>query len=236
MKVDPSADIQVPRQERRLPRGVFTIEELKNIMAQPDLDTIVGYRDRTMMEVLYSTGVRARELANLTLDDVDLEKKVARVRQGKGAKERFVLISTPCARFLAKYIADVRPKLVPGIRFSGNSWHSKFRTGGDLLFLSVYGGPIGTTWLAQVMRGYILRAGITRPFSPVHSFRHTVATHLMENGMDVRFVQVFLGHNSIDSTQIYTHVERATLKKHFKECHPLEIDAGDVKPFVAAPR
>lgn len=231
IKTDPLADVEVPRPAKILPRGVFSPDELRKIMAEPDLRSFVGYRDRTIMEVLYSTGIRAAELASLKVQDLDLERKQARVI-GKGNKERLVLLTTPCVRFLARYINEVRPRLAKAIRFSGNNWRKRFRTGGDHLFLSSYGGPFCSIWLGQVMRNYIKRVGITRSVSPVHSFRHTIATHLLEDGMDIRYVQVFLGHNSINSTKRYTHVARKMLKKQLKDCHPVELMSARVQPFI----
>ena len=191
---EPVFDVQPPPMVKRLPRGVLTTDEIKRIMAQPDLRGILGYRDRTIMEVLYSTGIRAAELTGLEIRDIDLEKRAARIRNGKGGKERFVLLSPPCVRFLERYLKDIRPELIQGIRPAGNNWLKKFQTGGDLLFLSIYGGSIGKGWLAQMMKQYIRQAGIDRVLSPVHCFRHSIATHLMESGMDIRYVQVMLGH------------------------------------------
>ncbi|MEQ1918227.1 MAG: tyrosine-type recombinase/integrase [Elusimicrobiota bacterium] len=231
IKTDPLAGVEVPREAKILPRGVFSHEELRRIMAQPDLHSFVGYRDRVMMEVLYSTGMRAAELSDLKVQDVDLENKVARVI-GKGNKERPVLLTTPCVRFLARYINEVRPRLAKATRFSGNNWRKKFRTGGDHMFLSAYGGTLGSIWLGAIMRGYIARSGITRPVSPVHGFRHTIATHLLEDGMSIRYVQVFLGHSNINSTRRYTHVARKMLQKQLKDCHPISLQPDRVQPFV----
>ena len=197
---------------------------------QPDLRSVLGYRDRAMMEVLYSTGARAAELLNLRLPDIDLETKIARIRNGKGGKDRFVPLSTPCCRFLDRYIRETRKEMMEGVRPAGNNWKKKEGTAGDLLFVSIYGGPLSKNWLCTMMKRYLHNAGITRPASPVHSFRHSVATHLLGSGMDVRFVQVFLGHSNIDSTQIYTHVERKSLHKMLKAYHPCAV-AGQFTPY-----
>lgn len=229
---NPIADVKPPPRVKRLPRGVMSAEEIAKVMAQPDLKTLVGYRDRTLMEVLYSTGMRAAEVSSIEVQDVSLEKKVARVRKGKGSKERFVPLTTPCCRFLERYLKVVRPELAKGIRPAGNNWLKKYQTGGDLLFLSAYGGHLQACWLTQLLRGYLTAAGIDRPMSPVHGFRHTVATHLMESGMDVRYVQVFLGHANINTTQIYTHVERKSMMRQLKSYHPLEKAGVRLKPFA----
>jgi integrase/recombinase XerD len=198
-------------------------DEIQKVMEQPNLKTVLGYRDRTIMEVGYATGIRASGMIGLAVSDVNLEKKILRVRNGKGQRERFAPLSTPACRFLERYISAIRPQLAEGMRPAGNSWLRKTDSGGDTLFLSLYGGAFSRVWLAMVMKNYIRKAGITRPISPVHGFRHSVATHLIENGMDVRYVQAFLGHNSINSTQIYTHVERGTLHRLLKAHHPREL-------------
>lgn len=228
---DPIAVVRVPRTLKRLPKGVLRPDELRTVMEQPDLHNPIGYRDRTMMEVLYSTGARAAELLSLRLPDVDLVKKVIRIRNGKGGKDRFVPLSTPCCRFLRRYIDAVRPELIQGMRPAGNNWLKKAGTGEDFVFVSVYGGPFSRTWLGALMKRYLAKAGITRPMQPVHGFRHAVATHLLESGMDIRYVQVLLGHAIITSTQIYTHVERGTLHRLLKEYHPLELGDKAVLPF-----
>lgn len=217
---DPVADIQVPNKEHRLPVGILSEEEVRHVMAQPDLKTLIGQRDRTLMDVLYSTGARAGEVLNLRLSDIDLVKRVARIRHGKGDKERLVLLTTVAVKSIGRYLAVVRPALAQGVRPTGNSWKTKFRTGGDLLFLSVYGGPIGRSWLAAIMSEYLRAAGVVRRVSPVHGFRHAIATHLLAHGMDIRYVQGFLGHANIDSTIIYTHVERRPLKAAAEKHHP----------------
>lgn len=229
---DPIAGVKPPRHKKLLPRGVMRPDEIRKVMEQPDLRSVIGYRDRTMMEVLYSTGARAAELVNLKVPDVDLRKKMARIRNGKGGKDRFVPLSTPCCRFLDRYLEVFRPELAAGMRPSGNSWLKKSETGKDLLFLSIYGGPMGKVWLAALLKGYIRRAGIKKAVSPVHSFRHSVATHLLEGGMDVRYVQVLLGHTNINSTQIYTHVERHTLQALLKKHHPRELARERLQIFI----
>ncbi|MBI5243006.1 MAG: tyrosine-type recombinase/integrase [Elusimicrobia bacterium] len=230
------AGVKLPKMVRILPRGVLRQDEIRKVMAQPDLKTPLGYRDRIMMEVLYSTGVRARELVSLRVPDVDLDKKAARVRNGKGGKDRFVPLSTPCCRFVARYVEEIRPELVAGMRPCGNNWIKKAGTAEDFLFVSAYGGTFSSQWLNQLMTDYLRKAGITRPVSPVHGFRHSVATHLIEDGMDVRYVQAMLGHNSINSTAIYTHVERGTLHKMLKHCHPRELAGEEAQPYVEKER
>jgi len=228
---DPIAEVRPPKIVKQLPRGVMRADEIRKVMEQPDLKIGIGYRDRTMMEILYATGVRCAELVNLRAPDVDLKKKVIRVRNGKGGKDRFVPLSTPACRFIERYLATIRPELARCLRPAGNNWKAKSQTGEDFLFLSIYGGQISRVWIASTMKRYIAQAGITRSVSPVHSFRHSVATHLLESGMDVRYVQAFLGHESINSTQIYTHVERGTLGRLIKAHHPRALSGESVIPY-----
>jgi integrase/recombinase XerD len=229
---DPIAVVEPPHESKTLPRGVLSPSEIQKLLKQPDLRNPIGYRDRTMMEVLYATGVRVGELVTLNVEDADLERRTLRVKHGKGGKERMVPLSTPCCRFLRRYLEEFRPELAQGLRPAGNNWKKKGQTGGNLIFLSIYGGAFNPNWVGTVMRRYLIQAGITRPrISPVHGFRHSVATHLLENGMDIRYVQVFLGHESLQSTQIYTHVERKTLKGLFKKCHPSALRGEAVQPY-----
>jgi integrase/recombinase XerD len=229
---DPIAVVEPPHESKALPRGVLSAAEIQTLLKVPDLRNPLGYRDRTMMEVLYATGVRVGELVTLNIEDADLARRTLRVRHGKGGRERMVPLSTPCCRFLRRYLEAVRPELAQGMRPAGNNWKKKGQTGGNLLFLSIYGGAFNATWVGTMMRRYLIQAGITRPrISPVHGFRHSVATHLLENGMDIRYVQAFLGHESIQSTQIYTHVERRTLKELFKKCHPSALRGEGAQPY-----
>lgn len=229
--LDPARDVQAPPRVKRLPRGVMTEEEIKAVMSKPDRKTLLGYRDRTLMETLYSTGMRAAETCDIEVKDIDLVKKVARVRCGKGRKEGYVPLSTPACYYLDRYIRKIRSALAQGLRPAGNNWLKKYRTGEDTLFLSIYGGKLTRQWLAQTMKAYIRQAGITRPVSPVHGWRHSVATHLLEGGMDVRYVQGFLRHANINTSTIYLSVARERLAKQIKEFHPRALH-GEFKPFV----
>jgi integrase/recombinase XerD len=141
-------------------------------------------------------------------------------------------LSTPCCRFLERYLAEFRPGIVEGLRFAGHNWIKKAGTAEDFVFASAYGGAFSARWLSQLMRKYLHQAGITRPISPVHGFRHSVATHLVADGMDVRYVQILLGHSNINSTQIYTHVERKTMHRMIKRYHPRCRVNERVIPFV----
>jgi integrase/recombinase XerD len=229
---DPIADVRAPRRKKRLPSGILSVEEIERLMRLPDLKTPRGYRDRTIMELLYSTGARSSEACEFKVEDINLEKKTAFIHAGKGGKDRFVPLTTQCCRFLGRYLAEIRPALLEGLRPAGRRYIEEAGTGGDYLFISIYGGRVRRTWLGGIMKDYLARAGLSRRIQPVHGFRHSVATHLIEGGMDVRYVQVFLGHNNINSTQIYTHVERKTLHRLIKRYHPRCLVNERVIPFV----
>lgn len=231
---DPIADVRAPRRKRRLPAGVLRPEEIERVMRLPDLKSLRGYRDRAIMELHYSTGARASEVAGLVVSDINLEKRTAFIRSGKGGKDRFVPLTAQCARFLTRYLAEIRPQLLEGLRPAGHNWLKVAGTAGDSLFVSLYGGPVHARWLTGLLRDYLARAGYAGRISPVHGFRHSIATHLIEDGMDVRYVQALLGHNNINSTQIYTRVERKTLHALIKRYHPRALANERVIPFVDA--
>ncbi|MFC2062181.1 tyrosine-type recombinase/integrase [Elusimicrobiota bacterium] len=223
---DITKDFVMPKEEKTLPKGIMTVKEINRIMNQPDLKTVLGYRDRTILEVLYSTGVRASELINLKISDIDFEKKLIRVIKGKGNKDRYVLLNTPTCRFLKRYIEKTRPVLEKCPRPAGHNWESKANTGENLLFLTSHSGVFTTQGLSVMLKKYIGMAKIEKDVSPCHSFRHSVATHLLEGGMDIRYVQTFLGHETIQTTEVYTHVDKHILKTMLKKYHPREQEAG----------
>ncbi|MEW6558000.1 MAG: tyrosine-type recombinase/integrase [Elusimicrobiota bacterium] len=223
---------RMPKDKRPLPRGILTIQEINRIMKQPQIRTTLGYRDRTILEVLYSTGIRAGELIKLKVSDVDLDKKVLRVNKGKGGKSRYVLLNTPTCRFLNRYLRKIRPELAKCPRESGNNWEQRSKTGEGILFLTVYGGALTNAGLMLILKTYIKKAGITKSVQPCHSFRHSVATHLLESGMDIRYVQAFLGHETIQTTQVYTRVEKEKLRELLRKYHPREKDRNiEIRKF-----
>lgn len=229
---DPAATVQAPRHQRRPLAGVMSQDEVLDVLKQPDPKTVLGQRDLTMISTLYATGARAAELLALKLGDINLVKKVIRIRRGKGQKDRLVPLNSAAIGHIARYLEVTRPKLAEGNRPAGNNWKKKYRTGGDTLFLSVYGGAITKTWLGAVMKMHLRSAGIVRRVSPVHGFRHSVATHLLENGMDIRFVQGMLGHASVGTTARYTRVNRKNLKAQVDKHHPRPKLGGPFRPFV----
>ncbi|MEJ2634262.1 MAG: site-specific tyrosine recombinase XerD [Calditrichia bacterium] len=203
--IDPSELLETPRLKRRLP-DVLSVEEISSIITQPDVENSMGIRDRAMLEVLYGCGLRISELLTLTLNSLFLEDEILRIL-GKGAKERFVPIGKEAIHWLKQYLGIVRPVLAAGV-------HSK-----NVVFLNKDGRPLSRMGFWKILRKYVVQANISHDVHP-HTFRHCFATHLLENGADLRSVQELLGHSDISTTQIYTHVSRKQLTEIYKKFHP----------------
>lgn len=204
---DVAKDLELPKPERRLPLQVLTADEVESTMNQTDVQRPMGLRDRAILETFYSTGIRASELANLQLYDLDAERKVLIIRQGKGKKDRVVPIGERAIRWLQKYMADVRPALVEQAQPH------------PTLFVTAQGTPISRSLLACLVKRYMRKAGIRKPGS-CHLLRHTAATLMMENGADLRSLQLFLGHACLKTTQLYTHVSIQRLQEVHRRTHP----------------
>ncbi len=228
---NPCDEMIMPKEKRTLPQGILTVKEMTKLLKTPDIRTDLGYRDRTIMELFYSTGIRAGELMRLKINDLNLEKKLLRINLGNGQKDRYLPLNTPSCRFLTRYLEKIRPRLQEIPRPCGNHWEAKSKTGGDILFLTVYGGSISQGWLDLMIKKYLKKAEITKRLQPCHCFRHSVATHLLESGMDVRYVQAFLGHENIQTTQRYTHIAREQLKQLIDTYHPREINKIKVEQY-----
>ena len=169
----------------------------------------MGLRDRTMLEAFYSTGIRRMEMANLKLFDLDAERGTIMVRQGKGKKDRMVPIGERALAWAAKYLADARPKLVQ-------------EPDDGTLFLTNLGEPFSPNRLTQLVREYVERAELGKT-GACHLFRHTMATLMLENGADVRYIQEMLGHAELSTTQIYTQVSIRRLKEIHTATHPARL-------------
>jgi len=203
---DPTAELELPRVRDQLPPNVLTKREVARLLAQPDIVTTAGVRDRAILELLYSTGIRVSELAGLALEDLDLRSGELRVL-GKGSKERLVPIGEVACDSLRVYLERSRPNLAP----------PQQRT----LFVTPRGRRFLATNLTALVREYGKRAGIPKRVTP-HTLRHTCATHLLQGKADIRQIQRILGHASIATTQRYTKVEISDLKEVLKRCHPRE--------------
>ena len=199
---DPAQFLENPKFTRSLPE-VLSKTEISAVLASPTLTEKLGFRDRTMLELLYACGLRASELCSLRPLDVDLSSNLIRVF-GKGAKERLVPVHAQAARFVHEYCAY---------------WRSLFGPKCDLLFLNRSGTGLSRVALWKIVQRHVLAAGIVRPVSP-HTFRHSFATHLLEGGADLRAVQLLLGHADISATEIYTHVQAERVIQVHRTHHP----------------
>ncbi len=202
---DPSVNLESPKIRRSLP-GYLRLEEVERLLNQPDVKTPLGLRDRAMLEVLYSTGLRVSELIGLRV--ADLDTRVGNVHCiGKGDKERIVPVGKKALAIVEKYLRDARPRLL------GKA------PGSPALFVNRRGAPLSRVGVWKILSAYGRRAGMRVALTP-HMLRHSFATHLLERGADLRSVQLMLGHADISTTQIYTHVVEERLKQIYKAHHP----------------
>ncbi|MGD7007909.1 site-specific tyrosine recombinase XerD [Metabacillus sp. 84] len=202
---DPSVHIESPQIERTLPK-VLSLPEVEKLMDTPLMNSPYGYRDRAMLELLYATGIRVSEMTELNLADVHLEMGFIRCF-GKGSKERIVPIGRTASSAIREYLEKGRVKL------AGRKETS------DALFLNHHGKRITRQGFWKNLKKIALEAGIQKELTP-HTLRHSFATHLLENGADLRAVQEMLGHADISTTQIYTHVTKTRLKDVYQQFHP----------------
>jgi integrase/recombinase XerD len=209
ISVDPTLNLESPRYRRSLP-SFLRMDEVDRLLAQPDGTTVHGLRDRALIELLYSTGLRVSELTGLRVSDVDARMGCLRC-VGKGDKERLVPVGRQALAAVQKYLDEARPALLRARR--GNTQSDPG------LFLNRFGGPLSRIAVWRILCNYGRRAGIRIRLSP-HKLRHSFATHLLERGADLRSVQMMLGHADISTTQIYTHVMEERLKQVYKAHHP----------------
>jgi integrase/recombinase XerD len=204
---DPSINLESPKIRRHLP-GYLRLEEVEKLLEQPDSKTPMGLRDRAMLEVLYSTGLRVSELTSLGVNDLDT--KVGCVRCiGKCDKERIVPVGKKALGMVDKYLREGRPQLLRNAKTSS----------GPALFINRRGVALSRVGVWKILSAYGRRAGLRVALTP-HMLRHSFATHLLERGADLRSVQLMLGHADISTTQIYTHVVEERLKQIYKAHHP----------------
>jgi len=202
---DPTARVESPRLGRSLP-DALTEDEVVALLNAPDPTTCLGQRDRTMLEVLYATGLRVSELVNLRLDEINLHQGVVRV-MGKGSKERLVPMGEEAQVALEEFLRQGRPEILKHKRVC------------DAVFPTRRAQAMSRQAFWQIIKRYALQSGLKRSPSP-HSLRHAFATHLINHGADLRVVQMLLGHEDISTTQIYTHVARERLKHLHARHHP----------------
>jgi len=206
---NPASDLDLPRKEYRLPKAILSTAEVETVLTVPDVDTPIGVRDRAMMEVLYSTGIRRMELCNLEIRHVDMRMQLVHVEQGKGKKDRFVPIGERALKWVEKYLVEVRPLLCPA--------HNE-----PALFLNKYGARLSENRLGTAVSEILRRSGVGK-LGGCHLFRHAFATALLQNGCDLRHIQEMLGHTSLETTQIYTHVCITTLQEAHRKYHPARL-------------
>jgi len=203
---DPAADLELPRRQVRLPQAVLTIDEVERILATPDITEPLGLRNRAILETLYATAMRRSELLNLRLEDLQVNRGVISIRQGKGSKDRYVPLGERAAAWVTKYLRDARPQL--------QTLRSE-----RAVFLSARGTAIAPHYLTELVGRLIHEAGVDKP-GGCHLLRHTAATLMLEGGADIRFIQQMLGHADISTTQVYTRVSIHQLKAVHEATHP----------------
>jgi len=204
IKKDPTEQLPQPKLEKKLP--VFlNIQEVEKLLEAPNSSSLFGQRDRAMLELLYSCGLRVSELINLSFHNINLKEEFIRIH-GKGNKERVLPMGEMAIDYLMKYETNARPVLLK----NGQS---------DSYFLSNRGSSMSRQNFFYIIKAYANQVGIDKPLSP-HSLRHAFATHLVQKGADLRSVQLMLGHSDISSTQLYTHIQNAQLKAQHAKHHP----------------
>ena len=204
-KTDPTILLEAPKLKRALP-DVLSFDEIESIIAQIDLSKPEGGRNKAILETMYSCGLRVSEVVNLKISQLYLDLGFIRVL-GKGDKERLIPIGSSAIKYITIYKNDIRVHLTPK---KGNE---------DVLFLNNRGSKLSRVMIFYIIKDLALKAGIKKTVSP-HTFRHSFATHLVEGGADLRAVQEMLGHASITTTEIYTHLDREFLRKTLEQFHP----------------
>jgi integrase/recombinase XerD len=224
---NPASEIELPRAEQRLPRAALTAAEAELVLAQPDSTDPLGVRDRAILEVFYSTGIRRSELAQLAVTDVDADRRTLLVRQGKGKKDRMIPIGERALAWTGKYLAEARPKLALG-------------DDDGSLFLTAGGEPFSLDRLTQLASRYVKASGVPKA-GACHLFRHTMATVMLEGGADIRYIQAMLGHARLDTTQIYAQVSIRALQAIHGATHPAaanqprhQRDGGEAKRIAVS--
>lgn len=207
---NPAADLEIPRRPKRLPKAILTEEEVDRVLSKPNVKDALGLRDRAMLELFYTNGIRRGELCQIKLHDLNLKDGFLQIREGKGDKDRMVPVGKRACHWIERYLTESRPHLVSG---HDERW----------VFLTNKGEFFVRNAVTFLIRKYIDAAGIGKPGS-CHLFRHACATHMLENGADTRYIQEMLGHENLKSTEIYTHVVITKLKEIHDRTHPARLD------------
>ncbi len=204
IQADPTENLESPKLEKHLPR-ILSVSEVDLLLSQPNVGTVTGLRDKAMLELIYATGMRVSELLGLNTEHVNLDAGFVRCF-GKGSKERIIPVGEIAVRYTREYLAKGRAKL------RKNNWERA-------LFLNRLGKRLTRQGFWKILKGYAKKAGIQKEITP-HVLRHSFATHLLENGADLRVVQELLGHADITTTQIYTHLSQRKLREVYERAHP----------------
>ena len=209
----------MPRKEHRLPRVILSHSEVETVLAVPDTSKRFGLRDRAILEVFHSTGIRRSEICNLNLTDVDFGRELVCIRLGKGRKDRYVPIGKRALMWIEQYVVKARP-------FLGATQDK------DSLFVGMQGKRVNPARLASHVHRIVLRSGIGKKGS-CHLFRHAFATALLENGCDLSHIQAMLGHAKLETTAIYIHLNMRDLKAAHRKFHPTSVNFDEVTPPMA---
>jgi integrase/recombinase XerD len=208
--VNPASHIENPKSPRSLPRHILTRDEAQSIFSLADTTTPAGLRDRAILELLYSCGLRRMEVCNLHASDINIDAKTLLVREGKGRKDRLIPVGSSAIRWVKSYMGNARPLFLRG----NESPH---------LFLTMNTAPLTVSYLGILISDYVKKSGIGKEGGCL-LFRHSMATTMLENGADIRYIQQMLGHSDISTTELYTHVSIAKLKEVHGKTHPAELD------------
>ena len=203
---NPASELELPRMEKRLPHEALSQTEIDRLLGVPNVADPLGVRDRAMLELFYTCGLRRSELCRLELTDLNPERGTLHIRRGKGHKDRFVPVGGRALRWIDRYLGEVRPRLCLDTRIQA-------------LFLTGYGGPFNPDVLSRMVSNWLKQASLKRQ-GCCHVLRYACASHMLENGADIRFIQQLLGHEKLDTTAIYTQVSIKQLREVHARCHP----------------
>ena len=207
---NPASELELPKLRRSLPRYLLSRDEINTLLEQPQYAGDIGIRDRAILETFYSTGMRRMELCNLKLHDLDFSHGTVFISEGKGQKDRVIPIGDRALAWVRKYLDELRPELLTPPD-EGN------------VFISDLGTPYQKHQLGDLVKKYLIKAGIDKP-GACHLLRHAMATHMLEGGADIRFIQAMLGHAQLTTTEIYTHVSIYKLKAIHSATHPAKLE------------
>jgi len=203
---NPASEIELPRMEKRLPGAALTVSQMESLLRIPNVGDPLGVRDRAMLELFYSCGLRRTELCRLDLPDWNAERGTIHIRRGKGKKDRMLPVGERASKWIEKYITEVRPLLCLDTRT-------------QTVFLTGYGGAFNVDVLSRMVSTWMKQAKLEGRGS-CHMLRHTCATHMLEGGADIRYIQQLLGHEKLETTAIYTQVDIRKLQEVHRKCHP----------------